>query len=84
MKNKVLVELIVPEVEGKFDVFIPVNKKVGSIINLLQKSVFELSDGEYIPTDKTFIYNGINGEKYDTNKIIKETDIRNGTKLILM
>lgn len=83
MKNKVLIELLVPAIEAKYDVYIPVNKKVGSIISLLQKSVFELSDGEYVPTTKTFIY-GSNGQKYDLNLIVKDTDIRNGSTITLM
>ena len=32
MKNKVLVELIVPELEEKYDVYIPVNKKIGNSV----------------------------------------------------
>lgn len=84
MKNKILVELIVPEIEERFDIYLPINKKIGSIINLLQKSVVELSDGDYVPTNNTILYNGETGDNYDINKIVKETDIRNGTKLVLM
>lgn len=84
MKNKVLIELIVPELEESYDIYIPINKKVGSIINLLQKSIFELSDGVYIPNSNTFIYNSDTGEKYNINVIIKDTNIRNGSKIILM
>ena len=84
MKNKVLIELIVPGLDNSYDIYIPINKKVGSIINLLQKAIFELSDGIYVPTSNTFIYNSDNGEKYDINIIIKDTDIRNGSKIVLM
>ena len=42
MENKILVELIVPELEEKFDVFIPITKRVGNVIALLAKAITEL------------------------------------------
>lgn len=84
MKNKVLVELIVPEIDASYDIYIPISKKVGSVIKLLNKAVFEISDGAYIGGEKNFIYNRDTGTKYDINQIIKNTDIRNGSKIILI
>lgn len=84
MKNKILVELIVPEIEESYDIYIPINKKIGSIINLLSKAIFELSDGEYVNSNHSFLYNSDTGEKYDINVIVKDTNIRNGTKIVLM
>ena len=84
MKNKILVELIVPEIEESYDIYIPINKKIGSIINLLSKAIFELSDGEYVNNNHSFLYNSDTGEKYDINVIVKDTNIRNGTKIVLM
>ena len=45
MKNKVLVCLSVPEIDQTYDLYLPVNKKIGNIINLLNKSISELTDG---------------------------------------
>lgn len=84
MKNKVLVELIIPEIEESYDVYIPISKKVGSVIKLLNKAIFELSDGNYNGGTKNFIYNKDTGLRYDINVLIKETDIRNGSKIILI
>ena len=44
MENKVLVKLLVPEIDEEYDIFLPVNKKIGNIINLLIKAVNELSN----------------------------------------
>ena len=46
MDNKVLVKLSVPEAGKSFDVYLPVNRKMGNIIVLLNKAVNELSNGE--------------------------------------
>ena len=84
MKNKILVEIIVPEIEQKYNIYIPVNKKVGNLIALLNKAVKELSDGIYEGTEKTALYNKLTGEKYDINTLIRETNIRNATVLVLI
>lgn len=84
MKNKILVELIVPEIEESYDIYIPVSKKVGSVIKLLNKAIFELSDGVYNGGIKNHIYNKDTGMRYDVNVNIKQTDIRNGSKIVLI
>ena len=40
MKNKVLVELVVPVLEENYDVYLPINKKIGNIIELLNRALF--------------------------------------------
>jgi len=84
MKNKVLVEVVIPNIEEKYDVYIPVNNKIGHLITLLAKTVNELSGGYYDKEEYNTLYNGLTGEYYNINSLIRETDIRNGSKLILM
>ena len=48
MNDKVNVEIIVPEIEEKYNVLLPINKRIGTISNLLNKAVNELSYGDYI------------------------------------
>lgn len=84
MKNKVLVELIIPEIESKFDVYLPINKRIGSIITLLNKSISELTNGCYVGSNTTALYNRNTSTKYQANMLLYNTDIRNGTTLILL
>lgn len=84
MKNKILIKLIVPEIDDTFDIYIPINKKVGNVINLLIKSVNELSSGLFVGNKNSCIHNKITGEKYPINVLIRETDIRNGSVIILI
>lgn len=84
MKNKILVELIVPDIDETFDVYIPVNRKIGNIIVLLVKSVKELSNGIYVGTEKTSLYDISTGDKYPINVLVRETNIRNASKIIMM
>lgn len=84
MKNKILIELIVPEIDSKFDVFIPIGKKVGEVLMLLSKSITDISNGLYVSTNKNWLYDGTTGEKYDLNVLVKDTNIKNGTSIILI
>ena len=42
-KNKILIEIYIPLVEKKYDVFIPINKKVGTIKKLIDTAIVELT-----------------------------------------
>lgn len=84
MDNKVLVTIIVPLIEKKYEVFLPANKKIGEIVSLLSKGLVEVSNGYYIITNKEKLYNRMTGKEYNNNQMLKNTDIRHGTWLVLM
>ena len=44
--NKILVEIYIPIIEEKYDVWLPKNKKIYNIIELLLKGIYELSKEE--------------------------------------
>lgn len=84
MKNKVLVKLIVPEIDQEYDVYLPINKKIGNIINLLNEALVELTNGEIAASNKNSLFNSITNEIYNPDKQLIETNIRNGSILILL
>lgn len=82
--NKILVEILVPKIESNYEILIPINKKVFNVIKLVSKAVNELSYGGF-PVDGEFILiNYRTGEVLDINKSIKESEITDGSKLILI
>ncbi len=82
--NKVLVILTVPDLDDSYDIFIPINRKIGNIIELLNKSLNELTKGVYVGDKHQNLYNKYTGARYNNNLLVIETDIRNGTHIILM
>lgn len=83
MDNKILVKLIVPELETTYNIYLPLTKRIGNVINLLIKSLIDLGyDYDFNP--KIALYNKKTGEKYPSNSIIYNTNIKNGTELILL
>ncbi len=78
--NKVLINLYVLSLGKNYELFLPVNEKVGSVSKLLNTTLFNS-----INPDKNYILVNIdNGLVYKNNDIIRNTDIRNGTRLILV
>ena len=84
MKNKINVDVIVPALEERYNVFIPVNKKTIEIIFLLNKAINEISSGSFPISEELSLIDGFTGSIYDINKTVKENKILNGSKLILM
>ena len=82
--NKVCVDLIVPGIEEKYNVFIPINKKTIEIIFLLNKAINEMSDKQFPITDSLSLINADTGNVYDVDKNFLENGIINGTRLILI
>lgn len=84
MNNKVLINLYVPMLEKKYEIFLPVNRKIGEICNLIAKGLVEISNDYYIITNCEHLYNRVNGSIYNEKMLLKNTDIRNGSELVFM
>ncbi len=83
-KNKILIELEIPLIEKKYDLFIPINKKVGTIKKLIENALVELIDNDYEIREDTNLYSKDTGEIYDVNKTVRDTDLQNGSRIILL
>ena len=82
--NKVLVRVFFPRINEWYEIWIPLNQKISSIIVQLLKGINELNNEDYKLNDLPVLYNRATGEYYDFNIIVENTNIRNGTELILM
>lgn len=84
MENKILIKLVIPEIGKEYDMFVPINRKVGNIIILLNK-LFSDEINNVIPLNNfTELYDGDSGERLEIDTILKNTTIRNNSKLILL
>ncbi len=83
MENKVLIKLIVPELEMNFDLFIPVNEVIWKVKKMVVKSVSDITNINFNAENYNLV-NKDNSKIYNNNDIIIDTDIRNATELILL
>jgi len=84
MDYRILIKIYFPIVEKNYEAYIPTNKTVGYVTSLLQKIIQENYPNTYKPNDNPILCNKINGERYEIDKLIIDTNIRNGSKLILI
>lgn len=83
MNNKLLVIIHVPSIEREFDLYMPIVKKVGAVKELIIKIVEKESDGIFQNDGCKFLYDKITGERIDDNIFVRDSNIRNGSKLVL-
>lgn len=84
MDNKVLIEVIVPSLEKHFDIYVPINKRVYLITDLIKKSLYELTNFEFDLNKNYYLYDYLTGNMLDNNSLLRNTDIRNNSKVILI
>ena len=84
MNSKILIEVYVPELDIKYNVFIPASRKIANVISDLVKGIAELSDGAYPINTNHALMNSETCEIYKNEINIKDAHILNGTKLLLI
>lgn len=83
MTYKILIKLFVPEIEENFEFYIPINKHVDEVIEVLNKAVNDISFGVYPMKENVKLINRRTGEVYDKGFYVRNTTIKNGTQLVL-
>jgi len=77
------VDLIVPSIGERFNVFIPVNKTIGEVIVILNNMISELNSS--FPTlSNLSLLDIVDNKIYDINTEVIKTGIKNGTILALI
>ena len=80
LENKLLINLYILSLEDKYEIYIPINEKIGNISRLLNINMFDSID-----FDKNYCLVNIDtGVVYNNNDLVRNTDIKNGTKLVLV
>lgn len=83
MNFRVYVIIETPILDEKYELLVPIDRRIYEIIRLLKKNIPELSEN-YYKTNELSLYNKSTGELYDMNLIIKNSNIKTGTRLVLI
>lgn len=84
MKNKILIKLILPEINETFDVFIPANEMIWKIKKMIIKCVNDINNINLEENREYTLIKKENSRIYKNNEIVADTDIRNASELILI
>lgn len=82
--DKILIKLYVPSIEERYDIRIPLNKRVSEVIFLLIKAIDEFCGGSYKPEQIPHLYNLLTEEVIDADLKVRDANIKNGMQLLLI
>ncbi|MBR6690243.1 MAG: hypothetical protein IKL65_02815 [Bacilli bacterium] len=82
-ENKVNIDLIVPAIGKRYNVFIPVNKTVGEVIVILNKTINEII-GCFPMNNTLVLFNVVDNVIYDYKMEVINSGIVNGSVLALI
>ena len=84
MKNKILIKLYVPTLDFEYEVFIPTNEIVRRVIDLIVNVVNEVSD-EALPDDQTYyLFDPDTSQVYANASIVRDTNMINDKRIMLI
>ena len=83
MQYKILVQFHAPEIEEDYGAYIPINKTIGEVSNLLLRVIQE-KYSTFAEDGKVKLYDKYAYRAYRENDLIRNTDIKNGSELIVI
>lgn len=83
MNFRVYVIIETPILDRKYELLVPIDRKIYELINLLKKNIPELTEN-YYQNNEPSLFNKATGEIYDMNLTIKNSNIKTGTRLVLI
>ena len=79
MDFRVYIILEVPTFDKEYELLVPIDRRIHDLVKLLKDNIPELAQD-----NEMCIFNKLTGNMYDMNQIIKNSDIKTGTRLILI
>lgn len=83
MDFRVYVIVETPILDKRYEILVPIDRRIHELISVLKKTIPELSVN-YYQNHLPHLYNKSSGEEYDLNAIIKNSNIKTGTRLLLI
>jgi len=83
MYNKILIMVYVPLIESEFDIYVPTVKKVGTIKKLIMQIIEERSDKNFEDDGTRKLYYKLTGEEVDDKLFVRDSNLENGSRIIL-
>ena len=82
--NKILVEIMVPAAQKCFEAFLPVHLSGDEALQLIIKIAVDLTGGLFVANEETAVCRKEDGSILNLNLSVRELEIKNGDKLVLI
>ena len=81
--DKILVTFFVLSLEEEYDIFLPINVRLAELLNTIQQSIKDMSDGNYEINNSPLLYNDLDGKLINLNNIVKFSGLKNGSRVMI-
>jgi hypothetical protein len=81
--NEILVTIYVLGLDEEYDMFLPIGLGMKDCLNLIQSTINELSDENYVIHDDATLYTADDGKVINLNNVVKYSGLKNGCKVLL-
>ena len=82
--KKVYINLFVPSLDRSFDMEIPINLEMKYVIDKIQKTLSELTEGCYVIKEDVKLYDKGTGLLINQLNIVKYSGLKNGASIMLI
>lgn len=82
--DKIYIDLFIPALDRSFNIELPINLEMKYVIEKLQESLEELTDGAYGKNFNTKLYDKNTGCLINTNNIVKYSGLKNGCSVLMI
>ena len=84
MKNKILISVYVPSLDETYEIYIPVNETIKVVLDLISKTIFDLSDSNFNPNEKHYLLDSDTSNIYLKSNLVRDTNIINSKMIVLI
>lgn len=82
--KRILITVYVLYTDEEYDMFVPIGIKVANLIDLIQKTICELDEQNYvIHNSAEILLINEDGNVINPNNIVKFSGLRNGSRIIM-
>ena len=81
--SKILIELYVPAITSTYDIYVPANAHVATLLPLFDSAVKNLSHGLYASSNAVLCC-GDTGIIFSSRMTVKDMNLKNGSRLMLL
>ena len=83
MNSKILINVYLVKIDQCYDIYIPLSKKMGEVVELVCKTISSLSDIILNYNEGFCVMDSITGQFYDIYKSVNDLNIGNGHKILV-
>ena len=82
--KKIYINLFIPTIDKNYDIELPINLEMKYVIEKIQNTINELTEGAYIVRNDIKLYDKNTGYLINMDNIVKYSGLKNGCSVMIV